>query len=173
MQLEDWDSRQRQTSDGAVESEQRVSLREPVVGFDDVGARALGRRYWQEVHRSTGGLVQTRVGAQALELRVLGRGPVLLRFGAPEVEASPRLARCAYPIAGGILAQREAGEIRFEQRDSGGLELRSAIRGFYPSLAAREGRPHWTGALYGRVQSRLHVAISRRYFAALIREAGR
>ena len=173
MRLEGWDSRQRQTSDGAIESEQRVSLRAPVVAFDNEGARVLGREYWQEVRRSTGGLVLTRVHAEALELRVLGRGPVLLRFGSANVEASPELARCAYPIAGGLLAQRPAVEIRFEQRDSGGLELRSAIRGFYPSLAAREGRPHWTGALYGRVQSRLHVAISRRYFATLIRDSGR
>lgn len=168
--LEGWDSRQRQTADGAVESEQRVLLRQPVVAFDGDGAAALGRRYWEEVRRSTGGLARPRSRGAALELRIAGRGPVLLRFDAPSVEFSTDLARCAYPIAGGLLAQRASGEIRFEQR---GLELRSAIRGFYPALAARKGRPDWTGALYGRVQSRLHVAISRRYFAALIREAGR
>ena len=40
----------------------------------------------------------------------------------------------------------------------------ATIRGFYPRLAAREGRSDWTGALYSHVQSRIHVAISRRYF---------
>ena len=168
--LEGWDTRQRQTADGAVESEQRVALREPVVAFDRDGAETLGRRYWEEVRRSTGGLVRPRRRGETVQLRLAGRGPVLLRFGAPSVETSRHLARCAYPIAGGLLAQRASGEIRFEQR---GLELRSSIRGFYPALAARTGRPDWTGALYARVQSRLHVAISRRYFAALIREARR
>jgi hypothetical protein len=167
-QLDGWDSRHRQTEDGAVESEQRVSLQRPVVAFDRDGARALGRRYWQEVRRSTGGVARPRVRGGGVELRILGRGPALLRFDAPSLEATPEVARCAYRIAGGLLAQRASGEILFEQR---GLELRSAIRDFYPALAAREGRPHWTGALYGRVQSRLHVAISRRYFASLIREA--
>ena len=42
-----------------------------------------------------------------------------------------------------------------------------------PSLAARQGERDWTGALYSQVQSRVHVAISRRYFARLIGEARR
>ncbi len=48
------------------------------------------------------------------------------------------------------------------------IELRSAIRGFYPTLAAHAGRRNRTGALYNTVnKSRIHVAISRRYFASL------
>jgi hypothetical protein len=79
--------------------------------------------------------------------------------------------RCTYPIAGGLLAQRPAGEILFEQAGGSEPVLRSAIRGFFPRLAARHGRPDWTGALYTRVQSRIHVAVSRRYFARLVAEA--
>jgi hypothetical protein len=50
--------------------------------------------------------------------------------------------------------------------------MRSTITGFFPRLAARQGEPDWTGALYSHVQSRIHVAVSRRYFKRLIAEAG-
>ena len=80
--------------------------------------------------------------------------------------------RCRFPISGGLLTRRAAGELSFTQLDGDRIELRSAIRGFYPALAAHEGRRDWTGALYTSVQSRIHVAISRRYFARLAREGG-
>jgi hypothetical protein len=171
--VDGWETRQHQTDEGAVESEQRTSLRTSVVEFSESGAEHLGRTYWREVERTTRRFVRVRERHGAIELRVLGRGPSLLRFAAPRIEATPKLARCTYPIAGGLLAQRAAGEILLEQ--AGGPEpvLRSAIRGFFPRLAARPGRPDWTGAIYNRVQSRLHVAVSRRYFARLVAEAPR
>jgi hypothetical protein len=78
---------------------------------------------------------------------------------------------CRYPIDGGFLARRPAGEIVFAQVGGSTPAARSAIRGFFPSLAARQGEPDWAGALYTRLQSRIHVAVSRRYFARLIDEA--
>jgi hypothetical protein len=162
-----WESWQRQNSDGAVESEQRVTLSAPVVDFSVLGAAHLGHSYWYEVERATRRFVRARRHNGGLELRVLGNGPDLLRFGQPTVHATHDLAYCSYPIEGGILAQRAAGEIIFEQIGSPPT-VRSTIRGFLPSLAARRGRPDWTGALYNRVQSKIHVAISRRYFARLI-----
>ncbi len=173
MQVEGWQSRQRQTGDGAVESEQRAELRSPVVEFSEGGATHLGSAYWQEVERATGRLVRARERDGTVELRVLGRGPALLRFDAPSFEVTDALVCCRYPIAGGLLAQRAAGEIVFEQVGGAAPVVRSAIRGFFPRLAARQGRPDWTGALYNRVQSRIHVAVSRRYFSRLIAEAGR
>ena len=77
-----WQTSQRQTADGAVESEQRVVLEAPAVAFDEMGASALGERYWQEVQRATYGLVRVR-RAGGVELRLFGRGPVLLSFAAP------------------------------------------------------------------------------------------
>lgn len=167
MSVTEWAASHRQTAGGAVESEQRVALDAPVVTFDDAGARELGEHYWREVDRTTHGLVRLRRSGGGIELRLLGRGPVLLSFAPPELEAAPHSVRCTFPIRGGLLAQRPAGELSFSQLDGERLELRSAIRGFFPALAAREGEPHWTGALYNLVQSRLHVAISRRYFARL------
>jgi hypothetical protein len=169
----DWQASQRQTSDGAVESEQRVVVDTPAVGFDEAGAAALGERYWLEVRRATFGLVRTRRGAHGLELKVLGRGPALLSFAAPVLEAETGIIRCTFPISGGLLTRRAAGELSFAQLDGDRIELRSAIRGFYPALAAHDGRRDWTGALYNLVQSRIHVAISRRYFTRLAAEEPR
>ena len=73
------------------------------------GAELLGRMYWREVERVTGRLVRARERKGSLELRLLGRGPALLRFGQPTLEATNTLARCRYPIEGGLLAQRPAG----------------------------------------------------------------
>jgi hypothetical protein len=165
--VQGWRSRHSQTDDGAVESAQEVELPAPVVAFDERGAEHLGRAYWLQVERSTRRLVRAREERGAVELRLIG-GAVLLRFGHPQVHASSSLARCTYRICGGLLARRAAGEISFEQIAGDPPRLRSSIRGFFPRLAARDGEPHWTGALYDHVQSRIHVAISRRYFEHLL-----
>jgi hypothetical protein len=169
--VNNWETWQRQTRDGAVESQQRVALREPVVEFSQFGAEQLGLAYWRAVERGTLGLVRARERSGMLELRLFGHGPVLLRFGRPTLHATKTLASCSYPIEGGLLAQRPAGEIAFDQVAGSPPVVRSTIRGFFPSLAARDGERDWTRALYGQVQSRAHVAISRRYFARLIAEA--
>lgn len=157
--MDGWESWQRLTADGAIESEQRVALARPVVEFSAVGAERLGRTYWREVQRLTGSLVRVRERDGAVELRLVGRGPVLLRFGRVTVEATGARAACSYPITGGLLARRPAGEISFEQTQG---SLRSTIRGFFPRVA-----------FYERLQGRAHVAVSRRYFRRLIAEAGR
>jgi hypothetical protein len=167
VSLADWTTSQRQLPDGTVESEQSVTLRAPAVAFDDTGASALGERYWREVERATHGLVRVRRTPVGVRLRLLGRGPVLLSFASPRLEADTHRVHCSFPISGGRLARRAAGELTFAQVNGERVELRSAIRGFYPALAAHEGRRDWTGALYNSVQSRIHVAISRRYFASL------
>ena len=168
-----WETWQRQTGDGAVESEQRVVLRDPLVEFSSAGAEYLGFAYWREVERVTRGIVRPRERNGTLELRVFGRGPALLRFGRPTFEATDRLVTCSYPIHGGLLAQRPVGEIVFAQVGGSPPIVRSTIRGFFPRLAGHRRERDWTGALYSQVQSRVHVAISRRYFARLLREAGR
>lgn len=165
-----WDTWQRLTEDGAVESGQSVVLRGPVVEFSVAGAHHLGRAYWREVEHVTRRLVRARMRNGSLELRLLGKGPVLLRFGPPQVEATEEFASCSHPIRGGLLARRPAGEIVFAQVGSSSPAVRSTIRGFFPRFAAREGESDWTGALYNHVQSRIHVAVSRRYFARLIGE---
>jgi hypothetical protein len=170
--LEDWSATERQTPAGAVESAQRTRSDRPVGVRSDDGARRLGFLYWRAVERSTLGLVRACERGGSVELRLLG-GPCLLRFAAPELRVESHTVACVYPIAGGLLARRPAGAIAFAQRGESDVELASEITGFFPRLAATPGRPSWTGALYAHVQSRLHVAVSRRYFLLLAGERGR
>ena len=86
--MDGWEAWEGQRDDGAVESEQRVVLRTPVVDFSVAGGEHLGRAYWREVERITGRLVQARERQGSIELRLLGRGPSLLRFGPPTIKAT-------------------------------------------------------------------------------------
>ena len=152
-------------------SEQSIDLPNAVVAHSQEGGRRLGSAYWQEVERFTRHLVRARPRSTGLDLCVLGLGPPLLRFGPPEVAVSHRSVECAHRIEGGVLARASGGRIRFVQRLKPAPSLSSTIDDFRPRLAAPPARPAWTGALYAHVQARLHVAISRRYFLRLVREA--
>jgi hypothetical protein len=168
-----WESVEERSGDGAVSSVQRARFGRPVVAFSEAGARQLSSTYWREVERSTRRLVWATDSAGGVSLRAFGRGPALLCFGPPEITATPAVVGCGHAIAGGLLARRPSGEIRFEQRaQDDGVLVVSAISGFHPTLAARPGMPVWTGELYKRVQSRLHVFVGRRYFDCLVQEGG-
>ena len=167
-----WSSSHRRRSDGAIESTQRMVAPRPVVDRTGEGARILGAAYWREVERLTRGLVQARSRASGLELRVARLGPTLLRFGTPQLSVTADAVSTTYPITGGVLARRAAGSITLSMRGGAdGVELRSAIAGYYPTLAARPGAPTWTGELYDQIQARIHARVSRRYFHHLIDQA--
>lgn len=169
--LRGWHSEQRLSHRGSVDSAQRVLAATGVVPATQAGAARLGEVYWAEVERFTGRLVRPRATQGGFELRLFGRGPVLLRFGAPALAVVGGSTRCTYPIHGGGLARRAGGEIAFAQTEGAEVELSSVIRGFFPTLAARPGAPRWAGLLYSHGQRRIHLAISRRYFSRLIAEA--
>jgi hypothetical protein len=136
-----------------------ATLTRPVVERTEEGARRLGERYWVEVARASRGLVRPcRTGA-AVELRVLGRGPVLLRLAGPEVVVDEERVSCRYRIVGGLLARAPGGVLTLTQSPG---ELRAAVTEYTPRL-----RP----GLYTHFQRRFHVAVSRRYFGALIAQA--
>lgn len=164
-----WSSSHRRRSDGAIESTQRMITPRPVVERTVNGAKMLGAAYWREVERLTRGLLQTRGRGSGMELRVAPFGPTLLRFGPPQFTVTTDAVSTTYPITGGLLARRAAGSITLSM--SGGadrVELRSAIAGYHPTLAARPGAPAWTGELYDQIQARIHARVSRRYFHRLI-----
>ncbi len=147
-------------SGGAVESVQRVTFPRPVVEHSRAGAQRLGDLYWRELHRATFGALRTTQRDGEPEIRLLGRSPALLRFGHPEQAIAANSVRCSYAILGGLLARAPAGSIRFTQEGQGPVAVTSAVEGFLPRF----------GVLYAPVQSRLHVALGRRYFARLGRE---
>lgn len=145
----------------------------PVVEPSERGAAELGTVYWREVERFMHGLVRADVVADGrVQLRLRPSGTVLLAFGPPETRTGNGTTRCTYAITGGLLARKPGGSISFTQ-EAAPPALASAISGFFPRLAAAPGRPSWTGALYRQVQRRLHLAVSKRYFAALLSEEQR
>ena len=156
-----WSSVQTRSKDGTFASLQRALSAGPVVEVSDAGAMALGERYWREAVRASRGLVQCRQYSGAVELRLLGRGPVLLSFRSAETSLDGDAVSCTYAIRGGLLTRGEGGTLALSQigRD-GEVELRTEVTGFIPRL----------GVTLGFVQQRFHAAISRQYFIRLIAE---
>ncbi len=155
----------------AVDSEETFPLPDSVVPMNALGARRLGRAYWEEVEQTTRGLMSVQPADGGVELRLLRKGPLLLGFGPPELEVCPTSISCSYPILGGLLARAEGGVLVFAQEQAGPWCIRTSIRGFFPRLGVLPGRPRWTGFLYAQVQARLHRAVGRRYVARLVGEA--
>jgi hypothetical protein len=155
--LEGWRSVQQRGEDGTIESDERVSASRAVVPATRAGARLLGERYWLTVRRSSFGLVRLRATRDGSVLRLAGAP--LLRFAPAELAAGANIVRCSFAIQGGLLARRAGGTLVLSQ--SNGSELRAALTGFVPRLGARP---------YDRIQRRIHVAISRRFFRSLIGE---
>jgi hypothetical protein len=112
---------------------------------------------WRSVHgRGADGSIES-------DERVTAASPVVGRS-----EAGARLLgeRCWHEVAsairGGLLARRPGGALTLSQTGAGRPELRAAVHGFAPRLGSRPD---------DRIQRRLHVAVSRRYFRSLIDEA--
>lgn len=162
VELQGWRSVQGRRPDGAIDSDERVTVDRPVVNPSEAGAWSLGGRYWREVRDASHCLVGARTTTDGLELRLFGRGPCLLRFGRPEIAGTADGVSCRYPILGGLLARRPGGALTLSQTGGGEPELRAAVTGFVPRLR---------GPLYAQIQQRAHIAISRRYFRRLIGEA--
>ena len=155
--LEGWRSVQDRGEDGVIESDERASVSRAVVPATKAGARLLGQRYWLTVRRASVGLVRLRETRDGSVLH-LARVP-LLSFAPAELAAGTNGVRCSYPIRGGLLARRAGGTLVLSQSNGG--ELRAALTGFVPRLGTRP---------YERIQRRIHVAISRRFFRSLIGE---
>ena len=157
---------------GAFASIQRVSLPTPVVELSTVGAERLGDLYWDQLERSSRGILRARRDAEgATTIQLVGVGPALLRFGRGASEVTTKSVTCRYPIVGGLLARRPGGSISFTQTVEGPVEVRSQVDDFVPRLATRQLRRRWNGVLYPHIQTRLHIALGRRYFERLLMES--
>jgi len=160
---DDWRTTTAVGEDGIVESDQRAVAAAPVVPLSLAGADELARCYWLALEGLTLRLARVVDREPGPEVRVLGRGPVLLRFGAPLRETDEGRVAVRFPIRGGLLARRPGGEIVFAQeRVPEGWVVRSSVRGFCPRLPA---------PLYRALQKRVHVAVGRRYVRALLGRA--
>ncbi|MGH3022966.1 MAG: hypothetical protein ACRDNI_04850 [Gaiellaceae bacterium] len=153
---------------GGRESVERVELRRQLVAATREGARELARWYWEELERSTRGLVRAQAEGEGTRL-VLGRSLTLLRFGVPEIGVAERSVEARYPILGGALASRPGGSLTIAQRADPVPQLEVTVTSYHPSLAGRGSRFH-RGLLYTALQAPLHRSVSRRF---LTRTAGR
>jgi hypothetical protein len=157
-----------QRADGAVESEQRMPAPGPVVELTERGAAELGAVYWLEVERFMRGVVRARVSADGAS------SSAAARWRPPPFLRAARAQRRERHRAVHVPDLRRPADAECERDDlllAGGRPppaLTSAISGFFPRLAAAPGRPSWTGAFYEQVQRRLHLAVSKRYFEALV-----
>jgi hypothetical protein len=131
------ESVERRHPDGTVDSIQRAPVHR------SVAAELLEEVYFDELRRTTAGLVWVARDA----IRVLGRGPALLRFG-PRVDG--RRA-----ILGGIFARRASGTISF---GSDGRDAWVAVEGFAPLLP-----------LLWSPESKLHGYVGRRFLRRVAR----
>ena len=167
--LHGWETNERVLDSGGLESRQLVRVNVRAVEASEAGARWLGLTYWQAVDSFTRGAIRASWGDQGGRLRLVG-GATLLRFGLPELRYSDAVVSCRYAIEGGLLALRAGGSVTLAQRVEGTEhELSVTVEEYLPSLAARAGAPWWTGAVYAKVQSPFHAAVSRRYFELLVR----
>src|SRR3954466_19860 len=167
--LTGWEASERVLEEGGFESRQRVLAAGPVVEASEAGARSLGVTYWQSVDRFTRGGVRASWAGGGGKLKLLG-GATLLTFGPPELVFDSGLVSCRHEIQGGLLALRAGGCVTLAQRAEGDQqELSVSVEGYLPRLAARQGKPSWTGMLYAKGQSPFHAAVSSRYFQLLLR----
>ena len=160
-ELAGWRSRYVRGADGAIASDESVALGSSVPLLDD--PLHLAEHYWLALARASGGLVRSRATKRGVELRLL-QSVCLLRFGMEETASDTDGASCRYTILGGFLARRPGGRLTLSQRVRPEPALRAAVEGFFPRLGVRP---------YQALQHRLHVAVSRRFFAALIAELPR
>jgi hypothetical protein len=140
------------------ESSERAALTRPVVELSETGARLLGDQYWLAVARASRGFVRPRRTRAGVDLRVLGWKPLLLRLTGPEIVVDAIRVSCRYRIVGGLLARAPGGALTLTQCASP-RELQAAVTEFTPRLGSR---------LYRHLQRRVHVAVTRLFFRALI-----
>jgi hypothetical protein len=158
--LDGWYTLETRRADGAIDSAQRVLATRALVEPSRDGARRLGRGYWSAVTRASLGLVVCRESADGAALHLLGFRPALLTFAPARLTADAETVTCAYEITGGLLARQAGGSLVLTQRSGERTELHVEVEGFFPRL----------GVLYGPVERRFHILVSRRYLARLIAE---
>ena len=104
-------------------------------------------------------------GATESTQRAVATRPVADRSAKGAAALGEAYWRAVAQTTGGFVGRRES------EAGDGEVELRSAIAGYFPTLAARPGAPAWTGEVYNQVQARLHARVSRSYFRRLARRA--
>lgn len=173
------------TPDGSVTTRQVADVTVPRAELDRIWSPAylerLARTYWRFLTRISLGLLRVLYSSDAREVVLLTRPFVLLRFRAPEYEASGDRGVVTWRIDRGILvapAGRGRGYLRIavERPARSGADgdevtgrVTSEVANFYPSIGgwgwfARIGRH-----IYALTQLRIHVIVTHAFLRSLAR----
>jgi hypothetical protein len=170
---------------GTVRSVQEAEVTLPGGVLEEVWSpeylERLARAYWLHLNRATFGLIRIVYGADFRAAVLLSRHLPLLRFHAPDYQASATTGSVTWRIERGLLVARQGRDRGFlriqverdrETASPTGTEtvaVRLEVRNFYPWLRGR-GRFARTGAwLYGQTQLRIHVAVGNAFLRSLAR----
>lgn len=140
----------------------------------------LARAYWRHITRATLGLIRIVYADDARAAVLITRHLPLLRFHAPEYDASSDEGCVTWRVDRGLLVAREGRDKGFlrikvqrepgwEQAPQSQLQVQLEVRNFYPWLRGG-GRFARLGAwLYSQTQLRLHVLVCNAFLRSLAR----
>lgn len=169
---------------GAVDSVQAAELLMPETTLARLWSREylerLARAYWRYLNRVSLGLVRVVYERDARSVVLLVRPLVLLRFAAPAYRTGASGGSVEWRIERGLLVAKEGrgnGYLRITVERDGApespgrarLDVRVAVRNFYPWLRG-SGRFARLGTwVYSVTQLRIHVFVTRGFLRSLAR----
>jgi hypothetical protein len=171
---------------GAVESAQEAEVVLPRALLERLWRpeylERLARAYWRFLSRISLGLIRVVYEPDARTVVLLSPRLPLLRFHAPEYEASPDSGCVTWRIERGLLVAREGrgkGHLRIRVRrvaDEPGpsesratVHVRLEVRNFYPWLRGSGRFARFGTWLYAQTQLRLHILICNAFLRSLAR----
>jgi len=169
---------------GAVDSVQEAELFMPDAALARLWSgeylERLARAYWHYLHRVSLGLVRVVYEPDARSVVLLVRPLVLLRFAAPAYRTGVSGGSVEWRIERGLLvakAGRGNGYLRIAVERAGApessgrarLDIRVAVRNFYPWLRGGGRFARFGTWIYSVTQLRIHVFVTRGFLRSLAR----
>ena len=172
--------------DGSVYTRQSAEVTLPRAELERIWnpehLERLARTYWRFLTRFSLGLLRVLYTAVSREVVLLGRPFVLLRFHAPEYEATPDCGSVTWRIDRGVLVAspgRGKGYLRITVRrppseetkdaDDVTVAVDSEVSNFYPAIAGRGWFSRIGRRLYRETQLRMHVLVTHAFLRSLAR----
>jgi hypothetical protein len=145
----------------------------------------LARSYWRFLTRISLGLIRIVYAPDSRTIVLLSRHLPLLRFRAPEYEATADAGAVTWWIERGLLVAREGrdrGFLRIDVRRFGDgrrglhpppgydlLRVRVEVRNFYPWIRGRGRFARFGTWLYSNTQLPIHLLVCRLFLRSLVR----
>ncbi len=169
---------------GSVDSVQEAEVLLPEPMLERLWTREylerLARAYWRYLHRISFGLLRVVYEPDARSVVLVARPFALLRFHTPQYRTSASSGSVEWRIERGLLVAKEGrgnGFLRIAvERDRASappgqarLDVRVAVRNFYPWLGGSGRFARFGTWLYSATQLRIHVIVTRGFLRSLAR----